>query len=468
MRENSLIICSRRLKTLVFSLLMVVTCAFGAAAQGILVSGTVSDAKGDALPGVSVTVKGTTKGVMTDAQGAYRLNQVNPDGVLVFSFVGMQTQEIKIAGKQVHNITMADDAQLLDDVVVVGYGTMKKSSLTGAVSAINGEDLLVSPSTNVTQVLAGKLPGISSVQESGEPGVDNASLRIRGSIYNVTYIVDGFPREIGDIDPNDIESVSVLKDAAAAAVYGLKAAGGVIIVTTKKGAQGKSKITYDGSVGGSFNTNFPEFCDGPEFAYYYNLGDMMDRMANGIITSPAEYVPIFSEQNIADMKAGRNGWGNVDYADRVFGTGVNQKHNVSVQGGTERLRYYASVGYMGQDGNIDNFYYKRYNLRSNIEADIAKDWKLSIGVSARTSKRHTPGYASGGTDSNSELGEQGWMSIANQTVRMHPYVPEKIDGVYTGTANNSGQSNSPLAAIYESGYQETRSTAVETNVALMP
>ena len=125
MRENSLIICSRRLKTLVFSLLMVVTCAFGAAAQGILVSGTVSDAKGDALPGVSVTVKGTTKGVMTDAQGAYRLNQVNPDGVLVFSFVGMQTQEIKIAGKQVHNITMADDAQLLDDVVVVGYNEEK-------------------------------------------------------------------------------------------------------------------------------------------------------------------------------------------------------------------------------------------------------------------------------------------------------------------------------------------------------
>ena len=466
MRENSLRACSRRMKALVFSLLMVAFCAFGASAQDITVTGQVTDAAGEALPGVSVAVKGTTRGVVTDVAGNYSVKADRTSGVLVFSFVGMKSQEVPVAGQSRHDVVMQEDTQVLDDVVVVGYGTMKKSSLTGAVSAIKGDQLLVSPSTNVTQVLAGKLPGISSVQESGEPGVDNASLRIRGSIYDVTYIVDGFPREIGDIDPNDIESVSVLKDAAAAAVYGLKAAGGVIIVTTKKGAKGKSRITYDGSVGGSFNTNFPKFLDGPQFAYYYNLGDMMDRLANGIISSPSEYVPVFSQQNIADMIAGRNGWGNVDYADKVFGTGINQKHNVSVQGGTDRLRYYASVGYMGQDGNIDNFYYKRYNLRSNIEADIAKDWKLTLGVSAYTSKRHTPGYASGGTDSNSELGEQGWMSIANQTVRMHPYVPEKIDGVYTGTANGSGQSNSPLAAIYESGYQETRTSSVETNLAL--
>ncbi len=465
MRENGFKNCSRRMKALVFSLLMVAFCAFGASAQDITVAGTVTDAQGEALPGVSVAVDGTTRGVITDVEGKYHVN-ADRNGVLVFSFVGMKTQRINIAGMTTHDVVMEEDSQVLDDVVVVGYGVQKKSSLTGAVSAIKGDELLVSPSTNVTQVLAGKLPGISSVQESGEPGVDNASLRIRGSIYDVTYIVDGFPREIGDIDPNDIESVSVLKDAAAAAVYGLKAAGGVIIVTTKKGSQGKSRITYDGSVGGSFNTNFPEFCNGPEFAYYYNMGDMMDRLANGVISSPSEYVPIFSEQNIADMIAGRNGWGNVDYADKVFGTGINQKHNVSLQGGTDRIRYYASVGYMGQDGNIDNFYYKRYNLRSNIEADIAKDWKLTVGVSGRTSKRHTPGYASGGTDSNSELGEQGWMSIANQTIRMHPYIPEKIDGVYTGTANNSGQSNSPLAAIYESGYQETRTTAIETNVSL--
>lgn len=465
MRENGFKNCSRRMKALVFSLLMVAFCAFGASAQDITVAGTVTDAQGEALPGVSVAVDGTTRGVITDVEGKYHVN-ADRNGVLVFSFVGMKTQRIDIAGITTHDVVMEEDTQVLDDVVVVGYGVQKKSSLTGAVSAIKGDELLVSPSTNVTQVLAGKLPGISSVQESGEPGVDNASLRIRGSIYDVTYIVDGFPREIGDIDPNDIESVSVLKDAAAAAVYGLKAAGGVIIVTTKKGSQGKSRITYDGSVGGSFNTNFPEFCNGPEFAYYYNMGDMMDRLANGVISSPSEYVPIFSEQNIADMIAGRNGWGNVDYADKVFGTGINQKHNVSLQGGTDRIRYYASVGYMGQDGNIDNFYYKRYNLRSNIEADIAKDWKLTVGVSGRTSKRHTPGYASGGTDSNSELGEQGWMSIANQTIRMHPYIPEKIDGVYTGTANNSGQSNSPLAAIYESGYQETRTTAIETNVSL--
>ena len=153
-----------------------------------------------------------------------------------------------------------------DEMIVVGYGTQKKSSLTSAVSAIKGDELLKAPSTNVSQILGGKLPGISSVQESGEPGLDQASLRIRGSIYGVSYIVDGYPvTDINDIDPNDIESVSVLKDGASAAVYGLQSAGGVIIITTKRGKSGDAKITYDGQYGASMNANFPEFMSGPQF-----------------------------------------------------------------------------------------------------------------------------------------------------------------------------------------------------------
>lgn len=457
--------CCMRGRKLLFLLgILFINCVV-CSAQSVRITGVVTDAQGDVLPGVSIVIKGTTVGAITDVNGRYELD-VKVNSVLRFSFVGMHSEEINIQNRKVINVVMRDDTEQLNEVVVVGYGLQKKSSLTGAVSAIKGDELLTAPSTSITQILAGRLPGISSVQESGEPGVDNASLRIRGSIYDATYIVDGFPRSITEIDPNDIESISVLKDAASAAVYGLKAAGGVIIVTTKKGREGKSKITYDATFGISMNANFPDFLNGPQFAYYYNLGDMMDKMANGVISNPNEYTPIFSEQNIEDMLSGTNGWGNVDYVDKIFGTGFNQKHSVSIQGGTERLRYYTSIGYLGQNGNIDNFSYKRYNIRTNIEANISNDFKITVGVSGKTSKRQTPGYDSGGTDSNSSLGEVSWMSIANQTIRMHPYIPVEKDGLYTSTANPNGQANSPFAAIYESGYKITRSTEVDTNISL--
>ena len=455
---------SRILKIFLFSICALFACAINSHAQS-LVKGTVTDGTGEPLPGVSIVVKGTTNGTVTDMDGKYSIQAAAKD-ILSFSYIGMTNQDIKVAGRTVINIVMKDDVAALDEVIVVGYGVQKKQSLTGAVSAMKGDELLKAPSTNVTQMLAGKLAGISSVQESGEPGLDNASLRIRGSVYDAVYIVDGFPRSITDIDPNDIESISVLKDAASAAVYGLKAAGGVIIVTTKKGTEGKSKVTYDASFGASMNANFPKFMNGPQFAYYYNLGDMMDKMANGVITDVNEYTPVFSKQNVEDMLTGSNGWGNVNYIDKVFGTGFNQKHNVSIQGGTDKMRYYASAGYMGQKGNIDNFYYNRYNIRTNIEAQVARDFTMTVGIAGRSSKRHTPGFASGGTDSNSELGEQGWMSVANQTLRMHPYVQESYNGLYTATANGSGQANSPLAAIYESGYKVTRTTEAQTNISL--
>ncbi len=340
---------SRILKIFLFSICALFACAINSHAQS-LVKGTVTDGTGEPLPGVSIVVKGTTNGTVTDMDGKYSIQAAAKD-ILSFSYIGMTNQDIKVAGRTVINIVMKDDVAALDEVIVVGYGVQKKQSLTGAVSAMKGDELLKAPSTNVTQMLAGKLAGISSVQESGEPGLDNASLRIRGSVYDAVYIVDGFPRSITDIDPNDIESISVLKDAASAAVYGLKAAGGVIIVTTKKGTEGKSKVTYDASFGASMNANFPKFMNGPQFAYYYNLGDMMDKMANGVITDVNEYTPVFSKQNVEDMLTGSNGWGNVNYIDKVFGTGFNQKHNVSIQGGTDKMRYYASAGYMGQKGN---------------------------------------------------------------------------------------------------------------------
>lgn len=437
-------------------------------AQSIKVSGVVSDAMGP-LPGASVQVKGTSQGTITNAEGYYTLD-VMKNATLVVSFVGMKSQEVLVQGRTHINVQMKDDNEMLDEVVVVGYGTQKKSSLTSAVSAMKGDELLKAPSTNVSQLLGGRLPGISSVQESGEPGLDQAALKIRGSIYGVSYIVDGFPvQNINDLDPNDIESVSVLKDAASAAVYGLKSAGGVIIVTTKKGEAGKTKVTYDASFGASMNANFPDFMNGPQFAYYYNMAQMMDQLASGAISDRSQYVPYFTKANVDAMTNGdpTDGWDDVNYIDKVFGTGFTQKHSVTLQGGTEKLRFFTSLGYLGQKGNIDNFNYRRYNLRANVESDFAKNFHFAMGVSGNVGRRETPAYASGGTDADSYLGEQGWLSISRQTIQMHPFLPEKYEGLYTGALqNNTSLPNSPLAAIYESGFKKTKSLDLSTNFSL--
>ena len=329
---------TRWMKAVLLSFFALLLCSVSGYAQNITVTGKVSDAMGT-LPGVSVAIKGTTNGTVTDVDGKYSLN-VAKNATLVFSFVGMKSQEVTVNGRKVIDVTMTNDTELLDEVVVVGYGTSKKSSLTSAVSAVKGDELLKAPATNVSQLLGGRLPGISSLQESGEPGLDQASLKIRGSVYSVSYIVDGFPvSNINDLDPNDIESVSVLKDGASAAVYGLAGAGGVIIVTTKRGEAGKTKVTYDASYGVSMNANFPKFMNGPQYAHYYNMAQMMDQLASGAIKDRSEYTPYYTQENIAAMTNGdpTDGWDNVDYIDKVFGTGTNQKHSVTVQGGNENL-----------------------------------------------------------------------------------------------------------------------------------
>ena len=438
--------------------------AQAAFAQGKL-RGVVTDANGSPIPGVTVLVQGTTRGTMTGNDGAYELTAAKGD-VIEFSCLGLATEERSWNGRSPINVTMQEDSMYLEDVVVVGYGTAKKETLTAAVSAIKGDELLKAPSTNVSQVLAGKLSGISSVQESGEPGLDQASLRIRGSVYGVAYVVDGFPVDnINDIDPADIESISVLKDGASAAVYGLQAAGGVIIITTRKGDKGDTRITYNTSLGASMNANFPRFMDGPQFAYYYNVAQMMDQLANGEIASVQEYVPYFTQKNIAAMQAGTDGWDNVNYVDKVFGTGFNQKHNITIQGGTDKARFFTSFGILDQKGNIDKFNYRRYNVRTNIEGDLSKQLSYKVGLSGVLGNRSTPAFLSGGSDSG--YTEVGWFSIARQAVQMHPYLPEMYDGYYTGAVqDNQSFLVSPLAAIYQSGFKRTKSASMAVNAAI--
>ena len=456
-----------RMKKFLFGLILLLTAVLPAYAQGLL-EGRVTDQGGSPLAGVTVMVKGTSNGTMTLADGTYSLH-ARAGNTIEYSCLGLATQERVWDGSSRMDVVMEEDALFLDDVIVVGYGTAKKETLTAAVSAIKGDELQKAPATNVSQVLAGKLPGISSVQESGEPGLDQASLRIRGSVYGVAYVVDGFPVEnINDIDPADIESVSVLKDGASAAVYGLQAAGGVIIITTKKGDKGDARITYNGSVGASMNANFPRFMNGPQFAYYYNLAQMMDQLASGAIASEDEYVPYFKESDVKAMLNGdpSDGWDNVDYINKVFGTGITQKHNVTVQGGNENNRYFVSGGYLGQKGNIDGYNYRRYNVRANVESRIAKHLVFNAGLTGVVGRRETPRFLSGGSDSDSGY-EVGWFSVAHQVIGMYPFLPEMHDGWYTGAiASNQAFPNSPLAALYLSGSKKTNSFEGILNGAL--
>ena len=454
-------------KNLLVSLALLMIGAASAYAQPTL-KGKVTDASGQPLPGVAVMVSGTSNGTMTDENGNYVLSGLKTGDVVLFTSLGMGDQTFTCDGKLTNlNVTLTEDSTFLEETIVVGYGTQKKSSMTSAVSAMKGDELLKAPSTNVSQLLAGRLTGVSSVQESGEPGLDQASIRIRGSQGAVKYVVDGFPVDnINDIDPFDIESISVLKDGASAAVYGLQASNGIIIVTTKRGNTGKPNITYNATFGASMNANCPEFMDGPQFAYYYNVAQMMDQLSSGAIASDAAYVPYFTKDQVEMMLNGdpTDGWDNVNYIDKVFGTGFTQKHNITVQGGTETSKYFASFGYLGQKGNIDNYNYDRYNVRANIESQLAKNFKFNMGLSGVFSNRHTPGFGTGGSDMGSET---GWLSIANQTIQMHPYLPEKYNGYWTASQKkNTGLPQSPLAAIYESGYKKTRSMDISANVSL--
>lgn len=437
-----------------FALMLSLLMVNGAFAQ-TKVAGTVTDESGNPLTGVTVVVVGTSVGTTTDTKGQYSIPAGG--GILEFTYIGM-TPERRNITKNTNRIdvTMKEDNASLEEIVVVGYGSQKKASMTSAVSKIDGSDLLKAPMTNISQGLAGRLPGLISVQNSGQPGADQASLTIRGAKSGILYIVDGVPRSISDIDPNDIESVSLLKDGAAVAVYGLQAAGGVMIVTTKQGKKGASKITYRGSLGASMNTSYPEFLDGPGYAYWYNKAMTMD--GND---------PVFTKGQVEMMlnNDSSDGWGNTNWIDQIFGTGITQQHSVTSTGGGENINYFASLGYMNQKGNIDGFKYNRYNLRTNIDAKIAKYLTFTLGVAGSIGDNKQPGFSAGGT-SGTGVSNAPWLSVAEQAAFAHPYIPMEYNGMPTASKNAYGNVINPVAAVNNSGYSKAQTVSIQTNAAL--
>lgn len=333
------------------------------------ISGKVVDMQGSPLPGVTVLIKGTTNGTVTDFDGNYSLTNVPGNGTLVFSFVGMKSQEISVSGKPTINVTMEEDAIGIEEVVAIGYGIQSKRSVSTAISSINNDKIANIPVSNVTQALVGQIAGVQLKQNSGQPGA-SPSIRIRGngsitSGNSPLFVIDGFPlsdaSQFNSISPNDIESIDILKDAASAAIYGSRAGNGVIIVTTKKGKAGKTKFTFDTSVG------------------FDELSKKVD------VLGPEEYADMAIEaltnqgKQIPEYFTNKSMWTRTDWQDVIFRTAPVQSYQLGASGGNNNLRFNVSLGYIDQQGILENSYMKRYNLRAGFDAKLNK--YLSVGAS---------------------------------------------------------------------------------------
>ncbi len=352
-------------------------------AQEKTVNGTVVDGQGVPLPGTSIVVQGTTNGTQTDFDGNYAI-EVSEGQVLVFSYVGFAPQNITVGGASTINIVLQEDASQLNEVVVVGYGTQKVVNLTGSVETIKGTELTRQPVFQTSQALAGLAPGLVATQTSGQPGSDGATLRIRGigtlgngNKNNPLILVDGIPDNINGVDPNDIESVSVLKDASAAAIYGSRAANGVIIITTKRGKAGKVSVSYDSYVGFNKVTQNLNFLDG--LGYIENIN----------VANPGTYDDAFVS-NYA-VNRGTDAAPDTDWVDEVFSReGFQQYHRLSASGGSEKVRVATSISFMDQDGNIPNFNFSRYNGRFNTDIKLSEKFDVNFDLNFRRSEQRDP------------------------------------------------------------------------------
>lgn len=387
------------------------------------VRGTIVDASAEPLIGVSVMAKGTSIGTVTDVDGKYSLEVPVGTEALVFSYIGYGASEEPLAGRSSVDVTLNESSAIMDEVVVVAYGTQRKVTITGAVASLQGEAILASPAVNITNSLAGRLPGLVVIQPSGEPGADAARVSIRGTNTlgnnSPLIVIDGIPdREggFGLISPQDIESVSVLKDASAA-IYGARAANGAILITTKRGIVGKPTVSYDFNQGFSQPTVVPEMSNAVQYMTIMNELPIHRNVptqewdaawasvkSTGMYDSPTTGVPTinatYSPELIANHAAGKDPWlyPDTDWFGDVFRTFAPQsRHNLSVRGGAEQLRYFASLGYVNQDAIYKNSAtsYQQYSLRANLDADVNKFIKSNLGVMLRRENRNYPTEASG-------------------------------------------------------------------------
>lgn len=442
-------------------------------AQGKQISGVVNDAFGPVI-GASVLEKGTSNGVITDLDGNFKLTVSNDNAVLLVSYVGYKTQEIPVAGKTSFSIMMKEDSEMLEEVVVVGYGAQKKESVVGAISQVSNKELLSSPAANVSQAIAGKISGVITSQTSGAPGSDDTQIYIRGRATfagdaQPLVLVDGVERSFSQIAPDDIETISVLKDASATAVYGVRGANGVMLITTKRGKEQKPEV----SLTANFQLQSPTRKD-TYLNSYQSLTLLEEALSNDGLPSQysANDLEMFRKSSAGEL-SGIDAmlYPNVDWYDEVLRSNAPaQRYNVSVRGGTKRMRYYASVEYYNQQGLVkdlsnDKFgnssspSFTRYAFRANMDLFLTKDLTFSINFGTRFEERG--GSNSAESANYSEIFYEmnhtpGWLFPVKTEVQNG----EKRQNIYGGS---SQYQNNIVGRLAEAGFYRSTNTINETN-----
>lgn len=439
------------------------------------ITGTITDAQGNPVANVNVSVKGTTKGATTDGKGIFEID-ANEGDILVISAVGYETTQLTISSDAIVSIVLQQAEKKLDEVIVVGYGTQKKVTVTGAVSAIKGESLIKSPAVDLSNSLAGRLPGLVVIQTSGEPGVDGSTLSIRGTNTlgnsNPLIVIDGVADRdggLGRLNPSDIESISVLKDASAA-IYGARAANGAILVTIKKGAIGKPRVIYNFNYGLNQPARIPKMSNAFEYASIMNeipiyksipvneweaawaaiqQTGVYDSPTPGISTLNANYSP----DAVTKYADHSDPWGypDTDWFGDAFKTWSPQtRHNLQLSGGSENVKYFASLGYVDQDAYYNNSAtrYQQYNFRSNLSAKINNYISAHLGIMVRREHREFP------TESAAE--------IFRMLMRGRPTEPEVWPNGLPGPDIENGQ-NPYVITTNATGYVDNPKDFIQAN-----
>ena len=424
-----------------------------ASAQNLTVTGSVTDAEGFPMEGAAVVVKGTTSGTTTNPEGRFELS-VPQDAILVASYIGYISQEMKVGGEHTVNFVLLEDSAYLDDVIVVAYGTMSKSDFTGSASQVSGDRIAQSSAESVDKGMIGKISGVRVASSTGDPG-SAGSVQIRGvsSISAGTsplYVVDGVVISsstegdlnvgyksmgiLNTLNPDDVESVTVLKDAAAASLYGSRAANGVILITTKRGRQGKTTVTYSGEAGVSNMavSRALKMMDGPQFISYLKAaGD------NAFAINPA-YSYGYTGDEIASMVADPSGNTSTDWTKEVFRTAFQQNHQLSLTAGTDKTKVYAGLGYTDTDGIVIGSYFERFSGRVNVDHKV-NQW-LNVGIRQMLSFTSAKGHS----DQSSQAQGMGYATPLGVLTQSDPTASAKNpDGTWNEYVSWSGQTGNP-------------------------
>jgi len=464
----------RRGKSLLLSAILVAGTLQGFSQNRV--TGTVLDQNQSPLIGASVLVKGTTEGSLTDNSGQFTISSSSRLDTLVVSYLGFETQQVAVGGQSNLTINMMESTSSLDEVVVVAYGTQKKETVTGAVAGVKGVDLVQSPAANLSNSLAGRIPGLVVIQTSGEPGVDDPRINIRGTntLGNSSplIVIDGIPDRdggIGRLNPQDIESISVLKDASAA-IYGARAANGAILITTKRGTTGKPTVTYDLNLGWSQPTVIPEMSNAVEYATIMNELPIYQTIPvnewetawqsiqnTGTYDSPTDGVGTlnanYSPEAVRLHGEGSDPWGYPDtdwFADAFKTWSPQNRHNLQISGGSQNFRYLASLGYLHQDAYYHESatFFDQYSGRVNLDADINDYINVKVGLLARREDRNFPTQSAG--------------AIFRMLMRGRPTEPEVWPNGKPGPDIENGQ-NPYVITTNATGYDRQPADFLQSN-----